>query len=85
MADDAERSWPSKNVSVEAITPTWWSMPRALGGVGQGDGEERVGDGRELRRGDVVGGALVGQRARADDDRAGPHVVLDRARSCRRG
>jgi hypothetical protein len=29
LADDDDRSWPSKNVSADAITPTWCSMPRS--------------------------------------------------------
>ena len=53
-------------------------MPRRLGGLGERDDEERVGDGWELSRGDVEGGALVRQRPRADDDDTDAHVVLNR-------
>ena len=51
---------------------------QALGSRGQGHREERVGDRRELDRGDVEGGSLVGQGAGADDDRSDADVVLDR-------
>ena len=64
LADDSVRSWPSKNVSTDAMTPTWCAMPSRRG-LGQHDGQERIGDGRELRWGDVVGGTLVGSAADA--------------------
>ena len=50
-----------------------------VGDTRQRDREERVGDGGELRRRDVVGRALVGQRARSDDDRSRPHLLTDRS------
>ena len=64
MADDSERSWPSKNVSARGHGADVVVDAEALGGVGEGDGEERVGGRRVLRGGDVVGGALVGERGR---------------------